>query len=773
MVCPEIPEIMASKPTKRDLTEATDYLGFESLCHDLMSREGYKSIQPLGGTGDKGRDAIHFDKSTSISTVFAYSVRKDWETKLEGDLKTVSRHEHECDQFVFVSTSLIPATKFDEKKKEVKQAYGWDLYIFDLERISTLIDNHHADLINRHSNIFHISSKLIGIETCQDFDPEQYAGYLLGLHEWWVEQYTPLLAEHREIDTFVGLQGETENLSKLPVVDIPEKGRISMLLGESGAGKTTSLWEIVVRSCRLLTEGGDGSVPVLFSLRGWSPEKSCRELLQEQFSLLDIPRSVIEQHLKSGSFLLLLDGFNEVRQANAAACYLDIANFISSYRNNSCVIACRSSDFNANLIPTKECRPPLPDPDVYEICRLDRKQVIEYSNSYLAEHSVSSEEFFDRLHIHDDVVWEDITASVQLTRIPLYLQIYLDVFRQTRCLPDGRVMLHKALVDRILDRERARGSVGVDKLANEYLLGGLSFRSTRSGYSMRFSERYAHEQIMNILEILRARGIITAAVTLGEVWRGILSANFIKSVDGHSVEWLHQLIRDYFLGVEYARIWDARDDIQLRYLQQRLMGKMWDTAYTIALGLLDERSGATFLWLLITADEENARRAFENQTECVRAALINTLVCNILEKGDYESKELKTISHALPYREVVEVLDSNFYSASSDEMRVLLVGAISEMVMEYYPKLCSSEKYSWSALHEARNQTTTNAVKRSEELLRKYLRNKNEIISFYAAKGLWERDRPAVVAQLKKLLSSQNSMVISMVKDLIDEWGID
>ena len=67
---------MPSKTTKYDLTEATDYLGFESLCHDLMSREGYKSIQPLGGTGDKGRDAIHFDKSTSISTVFAYSVRK-------------------------------------------------------------------------------------------------------------------------------------------------------------------------------------------------------------------------------------------------------------------------------------------------------------------------------------------------------------------------------------------------------------------------------------------------------------------------------------------------------------------------------------------------------------------------------------------------------------------------------------------------------------------------------------------------------------------------
>jgi hypothetical protein len=385
---------------------------------------------------------------------------------------------------------------------------------------------------------------------------------------------------------------------------------------------------------------------------------------------------------------------------------------------------------------------------------------------------MSSEEFFDRLHIHDDDAWEDITASVQLTRIPLYLQIYLDVFRQTGSLPDGRVMLLKALVDRILDREGVRGNIGVDKLANEYLLGGLSFRSIRSGYSLRFSERYAHQQIIEILKILKTRGIIPDAVTFGEIWQGMLSANFIKSVNGHSVEWLHQLIRDYFLGVEYARILDEGDETQLEYLTQRLMNKVWDTAYTIALGLLDEQSGASFLWLLINASEENARRAFENQTEFVRTALINNLVCNILKKGDYDTKELKTITHVLPYPEVVEGLDLKFSSTSSDEMRVLLIEAISEMVIEHYPKLCLSEKYSWSTLYEARNQKTKKAIKRSERLLKNYLSNKNEIISFYAVKGLWEHDRPAAVAQLKKLKLSTNPMVVSMVDDLMDEWGI-
>lgn len=141
---------MASKTTKYDLLELTDYFGFESLCHDLMSRVGYKEIQPLGGVGDMGRDAIHVDSSTSTNTIFAYSVREDWETKLDSDLKKANFHKHKCDKFVFVSTSAISAKKNDEKKFFVKQEYGWELEIFDLERIATLIDNHHQDLITRH-----------------------------------------------------------------------------------------------------------------------------------------------------------------------------------------------------------------------------------------------------------------------------------------------------------------------------------------------------------------------------------------------------------------------------------------------------------------------------------------------------------------------------------------------------------------------------------------------------------------------------------------------
>ena len=137
---------MGSKFTKYDLENVTDYIEFESFCHDVMSREGYKDIEPLGGGKDKGRDALHFNKSTDETTIFAYSVREDWEKKLNEDLQKIVKHGHSCDKVVFNTSGSPTATEKDTIKKNVKENYGWELEIFDLERISTLVDNHYQDL---------------------------------------------------------------------------------------------------------------------------------------------------------------------------------------------------------------------------------------------------------------------------------------------------------------------------------------------------------------------------------------------------------------------------------------------------------------------------------------------------------------------------------------------------------------------------------------------------------------------------------------------------
>lgn len=62
-----------------DLDNVTDYLGFESFCTDLISRQGYSGITQLGDASDKGRDAIHRDDDTK--TEFAFRIRDRWRQK--------------------------------------------------------------------------------------------------------------------------------------------------------------------------------------------------------------------------------------------------------------------------------------------------------------------------------------------------------------------------------------------------------------------------------------------------------------------------------------------------------------------------------------------------------------------------------------------------------------------------------------------------------------------------------------------------------------------
>jgi flagellar biosynthesis GTPase FlhF len=178
-------------------------------------------------------------------------VREDWEDKLGEDLGKIHKHGHACDEVVFLTNGSPTAGEKDKKKKEVKEQHGWGLEFYDLERISTLIDGRHRELRALHPQIFIISSRLVGIEpTGGELDRKGYAAYLQASYAEWRERYTPLLAEYREVESFVTPAGSDELVgSEIPVARVHEHAGVAVLLGESGAGKTTALWKIIVEAC--------------------------------------------------------------------------------------------------------------------------------------------------------------------------------------------------------------------------------------------------------------------------------------------------------------------------------------------------------------------------------------------------------------------------------------------------------------------------------------------------------------------------------------------
>jgi hypothetical protein len=74
--------------TVQRLEKFSDLTEFERLCCDLLSRIGYRFIEPQGvGKKDGGKDALHF--ADENKTVILMSLRGDWEIKILEDLRTI------------------------------------------------------------------------------------------------------------------------------------------------------------------------------------------------------------------------------------------------------------------------------------------------------------------------------------------------------------------------------------------------------------------------------------------------------------------------------------------------------------------------------------------------------------------------------------------------------------------------------------------------------------------------------------------------------------
>ena len=116
---------MSADPIVYCLERLTDYLQFERLASDLMAGTDYSGIEPLGGTGDGGRDALYIHRDKGTTTIFAYSLRSDWETKLRGDCKRIAKAGHSVDTVVFVSTQVINARQKDGIRAEIRKRHGW------------------------------------------------------------------------------------------------------------------------------------------------------------------------------------------------------------------------------------------------------------------------------------------------------------------------------------------------------------------------------------------------------------------------------------------------------------------------------------------------------------------------------------------------------------------------------------------------------------------------------------------------------------------------
>jgi predicted NACHT family NTPase len=134
-------------------------------------------------------------------------------------------------------------------------------------------------------------------------------------------------------------------------------GRLLLILGESGSGKTMTLLELARDLVAVAHQSSDlrQPVPVVFNLSSWTERfTSFTDWLTEELKAkYQIPKRSGRPWLEANRLVLLLDGLDEVQADRRVACIRAINAFLEDQNTTGLVVCSRLAEYAAEPIRLK------------------------------------------------------------------------------------------------------------------------------------------------------------------------------------------------------------------------------------------------------------------------------------------------------------------------------------------------------------------------------------------------------------------------------------
>jgi len=215
--------------------------------------------------------------------------------------------------------------------------------------------------------------------------------------------------------------------------------RAIVLLGTSGAGKTTTLYHLLHTLAQRGLNGEYGiPTPVYISLAQYELADTPLEYVRKHCASVGL-KERLEDELLAGRICLLCDALGDMPGAEHE--YLSKVRawreFISTYANNFFVFACRTDEYHGEL----HIQPIV-------IQTLDNERIQRYLSRVMG--------------FQADDMWKALQSSnlLDVARLPLFLDLIVQAYRDSNGrMPDNRGMLLKGLIDDLLKREQERGGM--------------------------------------------------------------------------------------------------------------------------------------------------------------------------------------------------------------------------------------------------------------------------------------------------------------------------
>jgi energy-coupling factor transporter ATP-binding protein EcfA2 len=283
------------------------------------------------------------------------------------------------------------------------------------------------------------------------------------------------------------------------------KARRVLLRGQAGSGKTTLLQWLAVNSARQSFEneldGWNSSVPFFVRLREFVEQRLPTPNELPRFvapsAAENVPEGWVRERLKSGQALLLIDGVDEVPEAQRGIIRTWLADLVGSFPDPFYIITSRPSAVEADWLAQEGFAEAelqameLPDIDAF----------VEHWHDAVREELQDEAEKVELSSYAADlkVTIRKSRALRSLATSPLLCAMLCALHRdRRRQLPSDRIELYRAGCEMLLerrDKERGIEATGYPSLSYRQklvLLQDLAYWLMENGWSMVSLERAAH-----------------------------------------------------------------------------------------------------------------------------------------------------------------------------------------------------------------------------------------------------------------------------------------
>jgi NAD(P)-dependent dehydrogenase (short-subunit alcohol dehydrogenase family) len=128
-----------------------------------------------------------------------------------------------------------------------------------------------------------------------------------------------------------------------------DAGRMLLILGEPGAGKTTTLLTLARECVERAERDPAAPVPVVLNLSSWTDSRPFRDWLAGELSeeYIGVGKALARRWLDDQRLLLLLDGLDEVAEDRRAACVQALHDFVEEHGVPGLAVCCRTIEYRA------------------------------------------------------------------------------------------------------------------------------------------------------------------------------------------------------------------------------------------------------------------------------------------------------------------------------------------------------------------------------------------------------------------------------------------